>query len=125
MAPFAPGSKLRGAQALPGARQGIVDEAEGAELSRPARGAATNVEPLPICWKSSVPRARDGACAPVVRREARAQESARRPLGPSGDSWDAAFIRHDHVVKTEAEAMEALECSVLAGLGLPNPYQTD
>ena len=35
------------------------------------------------------------------------------------------LLGYDHVVKTEAEAMEALECSVLAGLGFPDPYQTD
>ena len=134
MAPFAPGSKppFRGPQALPGALVlRIVDEAEGAEPNQAwrKRGAATNVLSFPADLLENPAFRVLGdlvLCAPVVRREARAQGKRQAA------HWAHLVIHgtlhllgYDHVVKTEAEAMEALECSVLAGLGFPDPYQTD
>ena len=123
---------LRGAQALPGALVlRIVDEAEGAELNRAwrKRGSATNVLSFPADLLENPAFRVLGdlvLCAPVVRREARAQGKRQAA------HWAHLVIHgtlhllgYDHVVKTEAEAMEALECSVLAGLGFPDPYQTD
>lgn len=123
---------LRGAQALPGALVlRIVDEAEGAELNQAwrKRGAATNVLSFPADLLENPAFRVLGdlvLCAPVVRREARAQGKRQAA------HWAHLVIHgtlhllgYDHVVKTEAEAMEALECSVLAGLGFPDPYQTN
>ena len=123
---------LRGAQALPGALVlRIVDEAEGAELNQAwrKRGAATNVLSFPADLLENPAFRVLGdlvLCAPVVRREARAQGKRQAA------HWAHLVIHgtlhllgYDHVVKTEAEAMEALEGSVLAGLGFPDPYQTD
>jgi len=123
---------LRGAQALPGALVlRIVDEAEGAELNQAwrKRGAATNVLSFPADLLENPAFRVLGdlvLCAPVVRREARAQGKRQAA------HWAHLVIHgtlhllgYDHVVKNEAEAMEALECSVLAGLGFPDPYQTD
>lgn len=109
----------------------IVDEAEGAELNQAwrKRGAATNVLSFPADLLENPAFRVLGdlvLCAPVVRREARAQGKRQAA------HWAHLVIHgtlhllgYDHVVKTEAEAMEALECSVLAGLGFPDPYQTD
>ncbi|MFZ8915071.1 MAG: rRNA maturation RNase YbeY, partial [Pseudomonadales bacterium] len=65
-------------------------------------------------------------CAAVVREEAR-----RRGI-PEEAHWAHLVIHgtlhllgYDHIVESEAEVMEALECAVLAGLGFPDPYQTD
>ena len=123
---------LRGAQALPGALVlRIVDEAEGAELNQAwrKRGAATNVLSFPADLLENPAFRVLGdlvLCAPVVRREARAQGKRQAAHWAHLVSHGTLhLVGYDHVVKTEAEAMEALECSVLAGLGFPDPYQTD
>ena len=122
---------LRGAQALPGALVlRIVDEAEGAELNqaRRKRGAATNVLSFPADLLENPAFRVLGdlvLCAPVVlgsRAQGKRQAAHWAHLVIHGTLH---LLGYDHVVKTEAEAMEALECSVLAGLGFPDPYQTD
>jgi probable rRNA maturation factor len=62
-------------------------------------------------------------CAPVVEREA--AEQHKRPR----DHWAHLTVHgtlhllgYDHLVDTEAEAMEALETRILAGLGIADPY---
>lgn len=123
---------LRGAQAAPGALVlRIVDEPEGAELNQAwrDRSTATNVLSFPAELLENPEFRVLGdlvLCAPVVRREARAQ--GKRQLA----HWAHLVIHgtlhllgYDHLVESEAEAMEALECAVLAGLGFPDPYQTD
>lgn len=123
---------LRGAEAAPGALVlRIVDEAEGAELNQAwrNRSAATNVLSFPAELPENPALRVLGdlvLCAPVVRREARAQGK------PQAAHWAHLVIHgtlhllgYDHIVESEAEAMEALECAVLAGLGFPDPYQTD
>jgi probable rRNA maturation factor len=65
-------------------------------------------------------------CAPVVAREAAEQQ--KDPLA----HWAHMVVHgilhlrgHDHVEAAEAARMEALEVSILADLGLPDPYNGD
>ena len=62
-------------------------------------------------------------CAPVVLREAAEQGKSPR------DHWAHLTIHgvlhllgHDHIEDAEAEAMEALETRILAGIGIADPY---
>jgi probable rRNA maturation factor len=62
-------------------------------------------------------------CAPVVAREAAEQGKAEM------DHWAHLVVHgvlhllgHDHEIEAEAEAMEALERRILAGLGIRDPY---
>jgi probable rRNA maturation factor len=32
------------------------------------------------------------------------------------------LLGYDHIVEAEAEEMEAIECQILAGFSIPNPY---
>ena len=106
----------------------IVDADEGRELNRDYRGKdyATNVlsfeADLPPELK--LPLVGDMViCAPVVAREA--AEQGKRP----SDHWAHLTVHgtlhllgYDHIVAAEAEAMEALETRILAGLGIADPY---
>lgn len=63
-------------------------------------------------------------CAPVVRREA--QEQGK----PEAHHWAHLTIHgvlhllgHDHEVPAEARIMEQRERELLAGLGIPDPYE--
>ena len=65
-------------------------------------------------------------CAPVVVREAGEQHK------PEAAHWAHLTVHgtlhllgYDHLDDAEAEAMEALEIRILAGLGYPNPYADD
>lgn len=106
----------------------IVDADEGRALNRDYRGKdyATNVlsfeAGLPPELK--LPLIGDMVlCAPVVAREAVEQGKRAR------DHWAHLTVHgtlhllgHDHLVEAEAEAMEALETRILAGLGIADPY---
>ena len=106
----------------------IVDADEGRGLNRDYRGKdyATNVlsfeADLPPELK--LPLIGDMViCAPVVAREA--AEQGKRP----SDHWAHLTVHgtlhllgYDHIVAAEAEAMEALETRILAGLGIADPY---
>lgn len=106
----------------------IVDADEGRSLNRDYRGKdyATNVlsfeAGLPPDMK--LPLIGDMViCAPVVAREAAEQGKHAR------DHWAHLTVHgtlhllgHDHIVEAEAEAMEALETRILAGLGIADPY---
>ncbi|HZX71375.1 MAG TPA: rRNA maturation RNase YbeY [Rhodanobacter sp.] len=106
----------------------IVDTEEGRALNRDYRGKdyATNVLSFPAEWPPGVrlPLIGDLAiCAPVVAREAAEQGKSVR------DHWAHLTVHgvlhllgHDHIEDPEAEAMEALETRILAGLGIANPY---
>ena len=106
----------------------IVDAEEGRALNRDYRGKdyATNVLSFPVELPPGVrsPLIGDLAiCAPVVQREAAEQGKSAR------DHWAHLTVHgvlhllgHDHLEDAEAEAMEALETRILAGLGIADPY---
>jgi probable rRNA maturation factor len=106
----------------------IVDEAEGAGLNATYRHkqGATNVLSFPAELPAGVPLPVLGdlvICAPVVAREAREQGK------PPEAHW-AHLVVHgclhllafDHEDEAEAAEMEALERSILAAMGYPDPY---
>jgi len=106
----------------------IVDEAEGAGLNATYRHkqGATNVLSFPAELPVGVPLPVLGdlvICAPVVAREA--QEQGKPPEA----HW-AHLVVHgclhllefDHEDEAEAAEMEALERSILAAMGYPDPY---
>lgn len=106
----------------------LVDHDESRALNRRWRGMdrPTNVLSFPMDDSSDVapPLLGDIAiCAPLVRDEADAQ-------GKSRDSHWAHLVVHgtlhlvgfDHENEDDANAMEALECRILASMGYPDPY---
>jgi probable rRNA maturation factor len=107
----------------------IVDTDEGRALNRDYRGKdyATNVLSFPVELPPGIalPLIGDLAiCAPVVTREA--AEQGKQPR----DHWAHMTVHgvlhllgYDHIEDREAEAMEALETRILAGLGIANPYE--
>jgi probable rRNA maturation factor len=106
----------------------IVGADEGRALNRDYRGKdyATNVLSFPADLPPGValPLIGDLAiCAPVVAREAAEQGK------PPRDHWAHLTVHgvlhllgHDHIEEAQAEAMEALETRILAGLGIRDPY---
>ena len=106
----------------------IVDTEEGQALNLQYRGRdyATNVLSFPVELPPGVDIPLIGdlvICAPVVAREA--AEQGKKPV----DHWAHLTIHgtlhllgYDHIDEAEAEAMEALETKVLAGLGIADPY---
>jgi probable rRNA maturation factor len=106
----------------------IVDADEGQALNRDYRGKdyATNVLSFPAELPPglNLPLIGDLAiCAPVVTREA--AEQHKRPR----DHWAHLTVHgtlhllgHDHIEDAEADAMEAMETRILAGLGIADPY---
>lgn len=111
----------------------IVDEAEGRALNLQWRGKdyATNVLSFPGAHPPGLPADAAPAlfgdvvlCAPVIAREAVAQGKS------VADHW-AHLVIHgvlhlrgfDHIHADKASAMEALECRLLAGLGITDPYR--
>jgi probable rRNA maturation factor len=108
----------------------IVDLAEGWALNRQWRGkdSATNV----LSFPADMPRAGDTRvlgdvvlCAPVIEREAAEQ-------GKSPEAHWAHLVIHgvlhllgfDHIHAEHAQAMEAREIELMAGLGFSNPYES-
>jgi probable rRNA maturation factor len=97
-------------------------------LNRSFRGkdAPTNVLSFPA---SPQERARDGAlgdlaiCAPVVAREARAQD---KTLAAHWAHMVVHGVLHlagyDHAVDREAQRMERAEVEILRAFGYQNPY---
>jgi probable rRNA maturation factor len=106
----------------------VVDADEGRALNHQYRGKdyATNVLSFPAELPPGVdlPLLGDLAiCAPIVAREA--AEQGKPPI----HHWAHMTVHgvlhllgFDHVDAAEAEAMEALEVRILAGLGIPDPY---
>ncbi|WP_213947844.1 rRNA maturation RNase YbeY [Luteibacter sp. dw_328] len=106
----------------------IVDIEEGQALNLQYRGRdyATNVLSFPVELPPGVDLPLIGdlvICAPVVAREA--AEQGKKPA----DHWAHLTIHgtlhllgYDHIDEAEAEAMEALETRILAGLGIADPY---
>jgi probable rRNA maturation factor len=110
----------------------VVDEPEMQILNCDFRGQdkptnvlsfpAGDVEGLP----TGVPRTLGDivVCATVVQREAAEQGKA------ASDHWGHMLVHgvlhllgHDHVTESEAHAMEGLERTILAGLGIADPYE--
>ncbi|WP_049621755.1 rRNA maturation RNase YbeY [Frateuria defendens] len=106
----------------------LVDAEEGRELNRAYRGKdyATNVLSFPAELPPGVklPLIGDLAiCAPVVAREAAEQgKPARHHWAHLTVHGVLHLLGYDHIVEAEAEAMEALETRILAGLGIADPY---
>ena len=106
----------------------IVGEDEGRALNRDYRGKdyATNVLSFPAELPEGVALPLLGdlvVCAPVVAREAAAQGKALNDhyahLTVHGTLH---LLGWDHETDADAEAMEARERRILAGLGVADPY---
>lgn len=106
----------------------IVDEREGAELNHRYRQRMGPTNVLSFRWKA--PAGLESRhlgdlviCAPLVRREARAQ-------GKTQQAHWAHLVVHgvlhllglDHQDEAAAAAMEDRERRILARLGFPDPY---
>ncbi|SFP20160.1 rRNA maturation RNase YbeY [Pseudomonas borbori] len=110
----------------------LVDEAEARELNHTyrQRDYATNVLSFPADVPDElldIPLLGDLViCVPVVEREALEQEKTPQA------HWAHLVIHgclhllgYDHIDDAEAEEMEALERTLLAELGHPDPYADD
>lgn len=105
----------------------IVDETEGAELNQRYRGKAGPTNVLAFAYRAANDQDLHGdlvMCAPVVQREAQAQGK------PATAHWAHMCVHgilhlrgYDHATQDEADVMEGLETSILAGLGFPGPYE--
>jgi len=106
----------------------IVGSAEGRRYNREFRGRdyATNVLSFPY---EAAPGEHSGLlgdlviCAPVVAREAREQHKDPRDHFAHLTIHGALhLLGYDHETDADAERMEALERTVLATLGIADPY---
>ena len=106
----------------------IVDADEGRALNRDYRHKdyATNVLSFPAELPPGVPLPILGdlvLCAPVIAREAEEQgKPLKHHYAHMLVHGVLHLLGHDHMDEAEAEAMEAIEREVLAGLGIPDPY---
>lgn len=110
----------------------VVDRDESRALNHRYRGrdAATNILSFP--WEAPAPELAGlcpllgdlVVCAPLVADEARDQN---KPLHAHWAHLVVHGVLHlrgfDHVDEEDATRMEALEVSILAGLGYPDPYR--
>ncbi|MDR3444758.1 MULTISPECIES: rRNA maturation RNase YbeY [unclassified Dyella] len=109
----------------------IVDAKEGRTLNRDYRGKdyATNVLSFPVELPPGVKSPLIGdlvICSPVVAKEATEQgKLARNHWAHMTVHGVLHLLGYDHIEDDEAEAMEALETRVLAGLGIDDPYTVD
>ena len=109
----------------------IVDEAESQSLNHDYRGKdrPTNVLSFAMELPEELELVMLGdlvICAPVVAREAAAQDKSLQA------HWAHMVIHgvlhlqgYDHIADDEAEQMEALEIRLLQQLGFSNPYGND
>jgi probable rRNA maturation factor len=103
----------------------IVGGAEGRRLNRCYRGKdyATNV--LTFVLHDAPPYEGDLAlCAPVVRREARAQRKSATAHYAHLTVHGVLHLQgYDHETAAGARVMQAREARILARLGYPDPYR--
>jgi len=109
----------------------LVDEAESAELNQTYRHkqGPTNVLSFPFDVPQGMQMDLLGdlvICAAVVEREAAEQHKR------SEAHWAHMVVHgtlhllgYDHINTQEAEAMEALEISILKNMGFANPYEEE
>jgi probable rRNA maturation factor len=106
----------------------LVDADEGRALNRDYRDKdyATNVLSFAAELPPGVPLPILGdlvLCAPVIAREAEEQgKPLKHHYAHMLVHGVLHLLGHDHMDEAEAEAMEAIEREVLAGLGIPDPY---
>lgn len=109
----------------------LVGETEGRALNHDYRGSdyPTNVLSFPAELPRGVPLPLIGdlaICAPVVAREAAEQgKLLREHYAHLTVHGVLHLLGLDHVIESEADAMEALETRVLADLGISDPYRAD
>ncbi|MBE0490117.1 MAG: rRNA maturation RNase YbeY [Halomonas sp.] len=107
----------------------LVDAEESRALNRDYRGrdTPTNVLSFPFECPPGVVLPLLGdlvICHPVVGTEAVEQEkSLRDHYAHMVVHGTLHLLGHDHIEDDEAEAMEALERKILAGLGIDDPYR--
>lgn len=108
----------------------LVDTDEGRELNHQYRDKdyATNVLSFPVELPDGIQTPLIGdlvICAPVVAREATEQGKPERHHWAHLTAHGILhLLGYDHIVDSEAEAMEALERKILATLDIPDPYET-
>ena len=103
----------------------IVGTAEARRLNRSycGRDHATNVLSFPYGAGQKTLRGDIVLCAPVIRREARAQGKTPEAHFAHLTVHGALHLQgHDHDRPRAAARMEALEKKLLAKLGYPDPY---
>ena len=103
----------------------IVGEREGAALNRAFRGRQHSTNVLTFCYGTDRGRLAGDIvlCAPLIRREARAQ---RKALHDHYAHLVVHALLHlqgsDHASECEARLMESRETLILRRLGIADPY---
>ncbi|TPE47606.1 rRNA maturation RNase YbeY [Maribrevibacterium harenarium] len=106
----------------------LVDEAESQELNHTYRGKdyPTNVLSFPFEVPDEIDLPLLGdlvICRQVVEREASEQQKSTFHHWAHMVVHGILHLRgYDHINDEEAEEMEALEVTILAGLDVPDPY---
>jgi probable rRNA maturation factor len=105
----------------------IVDEAESSQLNEHFRNKLGPTNVLSFPFKPKFDQALHGdivICAPIANKEAQEQNKI------SKNHWAHLTIHgilhlqgYDHIKKSDAKKMAAKEVALLAGFGMPNPYE--
>ena len=109
----------------------IVDEEESAELNQTYRHkqGPTNVLSFPFEAPEDIPMDLLGdlvICAPVVEQQAKEQhKNSEAHWAHMVVHGSLHLLGYDHIETQQAEEMEALEISILKGMGFANPYEEE